>query len=160
MKIEFESLLGCTSFTNVGEMRSVIHTLTGASDIDSVGPGELLVLLVYDMLIRVNFNHQQVMTFLTFFKKELLELGEEYEKKFSMKLPVPMETVQIADGRYACLATKRKMVDIRNAVEVERIQVPVWSFLIALPALWQHALGNLQGPSDRRSAGEAFPRAR
>ena len=116
-----------------------------------VSSGELLTLLVYDLLKQLGFTSERLASIFMHCGDRLMKIGKSYEivKKGDK---VPMVALQIEDNTLVMFSDETEVYDFRKMELVEQTAVPVLSLGIVLPVLYQRALSTALSTVDRHSA--------
>ena len=137
------------------DIRFVLVTILDAPGSGVVASGELMALLVYDLLKSCGFQVEQLVPILKHFKEDFYECGRECEAHKMVK----SGSLVIADNRYVSMNSKDKVYDIIEMREVSQLPVPVVSLAIVLPMLYQRAVSMLRAPAGQRAAEAIQPPA-
>jgi hypothetical protein len=134
--ITIEELARRTSL-GVDDIRRMLLLVTGMHELnDSV----ILLVLVFDIMVQLGFEKDQVMSMLCEFEAPLLELGDQYAASKTCDM-VKAATMQILDNRYVTLPRMTDIVyDLRAAAAVAQIPTPCLSLALVLPQLYRRAL--------------------
>ena len=137
----------------------VLSTLLRRPSKGAVTAGELLALLVYDLLRSTGFSVEAASAILLQFQKELMDLGRVYGAAQPGD-SVESLLLQIMDNRYACISTPEApgtIFDFIESVEVQQPRTPVLSLVLVLPELWTRSVLVLERAQRQRGATEVPP---
>lgn len=154
MMFDRESLTVITDLTEK-DIRFVVATILNGPSTGALTTGEVLAVIVYDMLKQLGYQTEHACSILKRFNIELYALGKTYEGA-DFKKPLKMTTLQLLDNQFALLSDKPNAIfNFTTLAQVERIPLPVLSVAIVLPKLYQRALMSLSSLRCRRSQEES-----
>lgn len=158
MIFDLQALAAVTSRTE-SEIKYLLRTVLDAPPANYISAGELLAVLVYDLLREMGYSPETSGGIIKQYKSDWLRLGKIYAAA-KPEEKVGVSALQLLDNRYVMLMEKElaeKLFDFKALEQVERVPTPVLSLLIVLPELWRRAAAGLATLSDRRTPAAEQP---
>jgi hypothetical protein len=139
-----------------GDIQYVLTVCLQRSVKGPLTAGELLVLMVYDLLKQLGFSTEHLTALTMHCKDRILELGKK-DESCEKGDEIRVATLQILDNQWVMMSGDEEVYNFRRMESAPRIGVPVLSLAIVLPRLYQRALSTLERRPRQPTGGEARP---
>lgn len=122
------------------DLRFALNTLLDTRS-EELSGGQVVVLLLYDILQQVGFDLQKTITILKFYKEPLLKLGDELACARTRK---KVTMLMAFDSNWVSLSSEKGLLSLTTGECEEQCPQPIVSLCFALPTLFHRFSEALQ----------------